>query len=81
LPGVAMAALDGACTDRRSKDTGFKLTDEHRTRLAGMHARDETGALARVEFEIPQDPEFQMGGGGLYGTASDYLAFQRVFLN
>jgi len=76
-----MAALDGACTDRRSKDTGFKLTDEHRTRLAGMHARDETGALARVEFEIPQDPEFQMGGGGLYGTASDYLAFQRVFLN
>ena len=63
------------------KDTGFKLTDEHRTRLAGMHARDETGTFARVEFEIPQDPEFQMGGGGLYGTASDYLAFQRVFLN
>jgi methyl acetate hydrolase len=26
-------------------------------------------------------PEFQMGGGGLYGTASDYLAFQRVILN
>jgi methyl acetate hydrolase len=22
-----------------------------------------------------------MGGGGLYGTASDYLAFERVFLN
>jgi CubicO group peptidase (beta-lactamase class C family) len=22
-----------------------------------------------------------MGGGGLYGTAADYLAFQRVFLN
>ena len=22
-----------------------------------------------------------MGGGGLYGTASDYLAFQRIFLN
>ena len=22
-----------------------------------------------------------MGGGGLYGTAADYLAFQRVILN
>jgi methyl acetate hydrolase len=63
------------------KDTGFKLTDEHRSRLAGMHARDEAGALARMEFEVPQEAEFQMGGGGLYGTASDYLAFQRLFLN
>src|SRR4051794_402949 len=63
------------------KDTGFRLRNEHRTRLAGMHARDEAGTLARMEFEIPQEPEFQMGGGGLYGTASDYLAFQRVFLN
>ena len=63
------------------KDTGFRLGDERRTRLAGMHARDEAGKLARMEFELPQQPEFQMGGGGLYGTASDYLAFQQVFLN
>ena len=34
-----------------------------------------------MDFELPQEPEFQMGGGGLYGTASDYLAFQRVILN
>jgi CubicO group peptidase (beta-lactamase class C family) len=63
------------------RDTGFKLTREHQNRLAGMHARDEDGKLARMEFEVPQEPEFQMGGGGLYGTASDYLAFERVFLN
>jgi methyl acetate hydrolase len=63
------------------KNTGFKLTDGQRTRLAGMHARDEAGTLGRMEFEVSQDPEFQMGGGGLYGTASDYLAFERVFLN
>jgi methyl acetate hydrolase len=62
-------------------DTGFRLTADHRARLAGMHARGEDGALAPIEFEIPQDPEFEMGGGGLYGTAGDYLAFQRVFLN
>jgi methyl acetate hydrolase len=63
------------------RDTGFKLTDGRRSRLAGMHARGEDGTLARMDFELPQEPEFQMGGGGLYGTASDYLAFQRVILN
>jgi methyl acetate hydrolase len=63
------------------KDTGFKLTADHRARLAGMHARGADGGLAPIAFEIPQEPEFEMGGGGLYGTAADYLAFQRVFLN
>jgi len=63
------------------KDTGFRLTPDRRARLAGMHARDSDGALAPIAFEIPQEPEFEMGGGGLYSTAADYLAFQRVFLN
>lgn len=63
------------------KDTGFKLTPERRARLAGMHARSPDGTLSPIDFEVPQEPEFQMGGGGLYGTASDYLAFERVFLN
>ena len=62
-------------------DTGFRLTPERRARLAGMHARGADGTLAPIEFEIPQDPEFQMGGGGLYSTAADYLAFERMFLN
>jgi methyl acetate hydrolase len=63
------------------RDTAFKLTPETRARLVAMHARGEDGSLAAIEFELPQDPEFQMGGGGLYGTAADYLAFARVFLN
>jgi methyl acetate hydrolase len=46
-----------------------------------MHARNDDGTLTPIEFEVPQEPEFQMGGGGLYGTASDYLAFQRIFIN
>ena len=63
------------------EDTAFKLTPERRARLASMHARGPDGTLAPIEFEVPQEPEFQMGGGGLYGTASDYLAFERIFLN
>jgi methyl acetate hydrolase len=63
------------------QDTSFKLTPERRARLVGMHARGADGALAPMEFELPQEPEFEMGGGGLYGTAADYLAFASVFLN
>ncbi len=63
------------------KDAGFKLTPERRRRLAGMHARNAEGSLAPIPFEIPQEPEFEMGGGGLYATAADYLAFAQIFLN
>ncbi len=63
------------------KDTAFKLTPDHRSRLAGMHARGEDGSLAPIPFEMVPEPEFEMGGGGLYSTAADYLAFARLFLN
>ena len=62
-------------------DTGFALAPDRRARLVGMHARAADGTLGPIPFELPQDPEFQMGGGGLYGTAADYLAFERLFLN
>jgi len=62
-------------------DTGFTVVPDRRARLVGMHARAEDGTLGPIPFELPQDPEFQMGGGGLYGTAANYLAFERLFLN
>ena len=62
-------------------DTGFALIPDRRARLVGMHARNEDGTLAPIPFELPQEPEFQMGGGGLYGTSADYLAFEQLFLN
>jgi CubicO group peptidase (beta-lactamase class C family) len=46
-----------------------------------MHARGEDGALAVFPFELVQEPEFHMGGGGLYGTAPDYIRFIRMLLN
>lgn len=62
-------------------DTGFKISDDMRKRLVGMHARGEDGALAAMPFELEQNPEFHMGGGGLYSTAADYIKFTQMILN
>jgi CubicO group peptidase (beta-lactamase class C family) len=62
-------------------DTGFKIGDSQRKRLVGMHARGEDGTLAAIPFELEQEPEFHMGGGGLYGTAGDYIKFTQMILN
>lgn len=62
-------------------DTGFKITDDMRKRLVGMHARGEDGQLAAIPFELEQEPEFHMGGGGLYSTAGDYIKFTQMILN
>jgi len=62
-------------------DTAFKIGDDQRKRLVGMHARGEDGTLAPIPFELEQDPEFHMGGGGLYGTAGDYIKFCQMILN
>jgi methyl acetate hydrolase len=61
-------------------DTGFKIGDSMRQRLVGMHARTPEG-LAPIPFELEQNPEFHMGGGGLYGTAADYIKFTQMILN
>ncbi|WP_407177622.1 serine hydrolase domain-containing protein [Bradyrhizobium sp. STM 3562] len=62
-------------------DTGFKISDDMRRRLVGMHARGADGVLAPMPFELEQDPEFHMGGGGLYSTAGDYIKFCQMILN
>ena len=46
-----------------------------------MHGREPDGSLAPIPFELEQDPEFHMGGGGLYGTAGDYIKFTQMILN
>ncbi len=62
--------------------TAFKITPDMRTRLAKIHQRGDDGALEpQMELEIPQEPQFDMGGGGLYSTAGDYLQFVRMILN
>jgi methyl acetate hydrolase len=62
------------------KDTAFKLSPAQRARASAVHQRDDKGSLAPIEFGLPEDPEFLMGGGGLYGTAADYLAFAQMIM-
>ena len=63
-------------------NTGFRISANMRARLATVHQRDPvTGALNTTPFEVPQETEFDPGGGGLYSTAGDYLRFSRMILN
>jgi CubicO group peptidase (beta-lactamase class C family) len=62
------------------KDTDFTIGPDQKTRLVTVHARKEDGGLDPIEFGVPQEPEFFMGGGGLYGTARDYLAFLQMLM-
>jgi methyl acetate hydrolase len=62
--------------------TAFKMTDGMRKRMAKIHHRGPDGGLTPdPALELPQEPEFEMGGGGLYSTAGDYLKFVRMMLN
>jgi methyl acetate hydrolase len=64
----------------RMTDTAFNIGAAQRLRLAKMHNRTLDGFVA-TDMELPQDPEFEMGGGGLYSTVGDYLRFTRMILN
>ncbi|MDM0065015.1 serine hydrolase domain-containing protein [Variovorax sp. J31P207] len=62
-------------------DSGFRITPTMRERLAGVHLRGEDKAFAPFPFELPQEPEFDMGGGAIYSTVGDYARFMRMVLN
>jgi len=61
-------------------DTAFRIGEAQRRRLAKIHARTPDGIVA-TDTEIPQEPEFHMGGGGLYATVGDYLQFTQMILH
>ncbi len=70
------------------RDTSFTVAPAKRARRAGLCGFDAEGrvtALARTPgghalAERPDDMTFQGGGGGLWSTLDDYLAFARIFV-
>ena len=63
------------------KDTDFVIGPDQKKRLVTVHSRKADGGLDPIEFGVPQEPEFFMGGGGLYGTGRDYLAFLQMLMH
>ncbi len=62
-------------------DTGFAMTEAQKTRAAAMHARLPDGGLVPIDFALPPPPNFNLGGGGLHSTASDYLRLLNAILD
>ncbi len=62
-------------------DTAFVHTPSMLERAAAIHGRGPDGSLAPIEIPPPDDPQFEMGGGGLHGTMGDYARFIRMILN
>jgi CubicO group peptidase (beta-lactamase class C family) len=62
-------------------NTGFLIGSAQKRRVATMHRREVDGSLVPEPFEINQRPEFFMGGGGLFSTPRDYMAFLQMLLN
>ena len=61
-------------------DTGFRINDEQRARMAKLYGRTKEG-LVPFTREPPENPEFDAGGGGLYSTVRDYAKFAQMMLN
>ncbi|MDO6462203.1 serine hydrolase domain-containing protein [Granulosicoccaceae sp. 1_MG-2023] len=64
------------------KDIAFTRTPAMKARTATIHARGDDGSLTPMDdFALPDNPEVDMGGHGLYGTVGEYMKFIRMWLN
>lgn len=64
-------------------ETWFRVPDEQRHRCAELwivHPSGDLPVLAPPNFSSPDGMPFLSGGGGLWGTASDYLKFSHMLL-
>jgi CubicO group peptidase (beta-lactamase class C family) len=83
LSGQTLGAYfrDQIFTPLGMKDSGYVTAAEQRARQARVHQRQADGTLVPQPLETPSTPEFWSGGGPLYSTAPDYLAFLQMLLH
>jgi CubicO group peptidase (beta-lactamase class C family) len=89
--GKAIEAVSGRRLDQQMgegilaqlgmTDSGFVLTPERRERLATTYLRGVDGGLTDIGYPFDRGVRWCMGGGGMHGTARDYLRFIRMILN
>jgi CubicO group peptidase (beta-lactamase class C family) len=64
------------------KDTGFLISEQNRSRLALPNDNPATGIKsAQYIYDESRGTAWYSGGGGLFGTASDYVRFAQMLLN
>ncbi len=64
------------------QDIAFTRTPSMKARTATIHARGGDGSLTPMDdFALPDDPEVDMAGHGLYATIPEYMKFIRMWLN
>lgn len=61
-------------------DTGFVPGADQFARSVKAHARQADGTLEPIARSLPGKPEFFAGGGALWSTAPDYMAFLQMLL-
>ena len=63
-------------------DIAFTLSDAMKARRAVLHDRAQDGKLTPIpDLILPQPPEMDMGGHGLYASVGEYMKFIRMILN
>lgn len=68
------------------RDTGFFVPPAQLDRLCTCYARTEAGLVPVSPvnagiYDTTQEPAFASGGGGLYSTLDDYMAFATMLLD
>ncbi len=61
-------------------NSGFLISSAQKKRVATMYNRQPDGSLTPAPFEMSQRPEFFSGGGGLFSTPRDYMAFLQMLV-
>jgi len=63
-------------------DIGFTMSDSMKARRVTIHDRAADGKLTPLpDLALPQPPEMDCGGHGLYATVGEYMKFIRMVLN
>jgi methyl acetate hydrolase len=63
-------------------DIGFVMSASMKARRATIHDRAADGKLTPLpDLALPDPPEMDMGGHGLYATVGEYMKFIRMILN
>jgi methyl acetate hydrolase len=63
-------------------DIGFTMTESMKSRRVTIHDRAADGKLTPLpDLMLPQPPEMDMGGHGLYASVGEYMKFIRMMLN